>query len=245
MAIPRPKKRRLTSPCRPLSDPEDAGHAHETRENATELLTRLQDPYGDMIRIHISDDPKARPVLLQRALVERVSPWWEQWIRRNMRDDGSRDLYLDTGNAMTRKMGLFWIMKNRIATIAELDAEVGVDEYQTNLIRMWYYARETQVPALQNAVMKRLKENMRGVVLSLKVLREGLAGTGVGCKMRAALMDEMLWIHAEEGVAEEKLVRDLLVNRVRGWEEDYERRKRAFQQRGGIRVKVEEFLVEE
>ncbi|KAF2163500.1 hypothetical protein M409DRAFT_26111 [Zasmidium cellare ATCC 36951] len=158
MASPRPRcNRRLSSAySAPDKDPHDAGYAQEARENITDLLTRLQDPYGDMIRIHITDNKDGRPILLQRALIERVSPWLEKWVQQNMQQFGSRDLYMETGSETTRKMFLFCVVKRRVPRMEELELrEDGGQEYQGSLIRVWTYAAETGIAEVQDAVMRR------------------------------------------------------------------------------------------
>ncbi|KAK4501075.1 hypothetical protein PRZ48_006881 [Zasmidium cellare] len=243
MASPRPPcSRRLSSAFGPDTDGNDAGYAQENRENITDLITRLQDPYGDTIRIHIMDDKNERPILLQRTLIERVSPWLEKWVQQNMQQFGSRDLYMDTGDEMTRKMFLFCIMKRRVPSMRELQLGDGKEArcaYQSGLVRIWTYAAETEVAEVQDAVMRVLWD-LRETLCS-HVMRDGLKGTQHGSKMRRALVEMVV---GTSGKVPEALLRDLGVRNVFGWEEDFEDELKRWKERGCVRATLEEFLVE-
>lgn len=220
-------------------------------ESTSALIRRLQNAACDSpVGIYFSRNKSVRPAVVSESSLSEVSPKYfakcfdekSPYARFKEEDDEGQDRSFSFSEYSpdTIKIFLYWLTHRKVPSLNAFDMSVltSRSDWQILLARSWDFAEEKQIPQMQNDVMGALVPSLYHLEMTQDVLQTILKNAQSFGPLRAAVLEEALFLKAD-GCG---LLEGLDTN-VFGFTYDMNAAKAAFRKRKGRRGRVEDYLV--
>ena len=141
-----------------------------------------------MILVLVGECP--RRYNIQKRVLTEASDWFVKVLSDRFVEGREKILHLPEVDPTAFEYFLFWLFKRRLPTDREQNF-INSHNLKLILIRGWIFGDAYFLPQFQNAVMRKLFEEISGSWVRLETVREGYEGTMKDSKLRQLLMREV------------------------------------------------------